>query len=582
MNEKAYRSYYTPGGYDDTWLDNRKADYDSNRVFYYMAIPENLARGSDFGVFKKLKELTPAEDAKLQEVIRKIFGLSAYDTRSVCADMEKYSDYIGNKEWAVVLHTLFKICEGDPARLTKVVKQFYENYANACWEDMETFRAVDKAFREHNGYSQAETSAENQENYKNNYIAELMRVHGPIILDIVKSYEHSGAAELTEAVSGTLQELLNTKMEFRVVDENIAPDENGDRFSGSKYALDYNYLEGNDKGSETGYDKYRVTMKFAKGNKPVKAPVFLPNIKYSENDTMTQCDPYLYYPHWQNFMPRYEGFYKKDNDVVFTCTVYHYLLMGAPDTMIFTDVSNPGSQDVPVPFTIPDTGEDGKIHVTVTIPKTDNTKRLFYYDSNVRKGQDNGDSQFRTSGYGNLENSLSKAFENWTCELNGNEFKIYGTATVSADEYVYLYQYRDEGSAGGSSAATFEINVTINNSTKQGSCSLKATVTESVSIDESWHETSQYLMKQSTSVNNTWEIKAENQLVTVEVKGDTIYINCSMQASVTRHEKVKKQQFVKGPYSDGWTEVDPNSSSNNVDKTGDYIKTISLTVNGIQ
>lgn len=351
VNEQVYREYYTP-------------EYGNPRTFYYMSLPEDIEPNKKVGVIKKISALSSDEDALLSKTINKLYGLRGYNTRGIAADAEKYKSNSFNMEWTLVLHTLYSICENQPDKLTKIVKEFYTNYANACFDDGgKTYKELNESYRKQKNYSSDfvyKTLEGDKQNYISNYTSEMMKCHAPLINDLNDTFLNKAKAGFSELATEELRDLMNTRMEFRVFDEAVGTS-NRDFFR-STYAVDYHSIEGNSGAEKTGLKSYNLPMRFENSLNPVNGPIFLPNIK--SGDKIHRASTYDYFKYSDNLIPRYIA---SRNNVVFSCTFYHYLLMGAPDSMVFRDVKDKDAKDITEFFDLPMPDKTGVIRVNITV-----------------------------------------------------------------------------------------------------------------------------------------------------------------------------------------------------------------------
>ena len=347
VNERVYREYYSP-------------EYGSARRFYYISVPENADPKKKTGVIKKIKDLSPQQDVVLQKLINSYGGLSGYNTMGIAADAENYKNNYINQEWAIALKALYYVNEKQPDKIVETVKEFYNNYAEACFSDgWNTYNQLDKDYRKRKGYYDGfvmKTTETDKTNFIKNYMNEMMKTHAPIIKDINETFSHKAKAGMAELVSDQLSDLMNTKMEFRVIDETAGESRND--FYRSVYAVDYKSIPENRNAVEKGIADYNLPMRF----EDVTGPLILPSIFDKNRFHPSKTDDYLNYT--DNFIPRYNS---KNGNVVFTCSFYHYMLMGLPDNMIFRDVGREDDKGISVPIELKEPDKDGVIHITLNV-----------------------------------------------------------------------------------------------------------------------------------------------------------------------------------------------------------------------
>jgi hypothetical protein len=74
---------------------------------------------------------------------------------------------------------------------------------------------------------------------------------------------------------------------------------------------------------------------------------------------ITRGDSTWYYPFNEAFIPQLQS-----DNVIFQCTFYHYLMMGAPTVLVLHDIDGKLS-DIPIYFELPDPEPDGSFIVNI-------------------------------------------------------------------------------------------------------------------------------------------------------------------------------------------------------------------------
>lgn len=156
----------------------------------------------------------------------------------------------------------------------------------------------------------------------------------------------------------------NTQPVFHVKDLTLDEDKT---FDDSRYCIDWKTIDEN-KGFKGLYnsDELITPMRFGENPEPVLLPMVW-------QDTLSPRKPSInkkenYYTYKDTFLPGAQ----KGTEVVYTCTLYHYMMMGAPKEMLFRDVSDKYSQAFSVPFTVPQYEKGDKvIDVWIEIPGND-------------------------------------------------------------------------------------------------------------------------------------------------------------------------------------------------------------------
>ena len=354
VNESVYREYYTP-------------EYGAARKFYYISVPSDADPKKKNGIIKKIKDLSPQQDAILQKLINRYGGLTGYNTFGIAADVENNKNNPINMEWALALNALYYVNEKQPDKILQTVKEFYTNYASACFNDgWNTYNQLDKDYRKRKGYYDKfvmKTTDSDKENFIINYTNDMMKTHAPLIKDINETFAHKAKAGMAELVSDELCDLMNVKMEFRVIDEAVG-DSRKDFFR-SVYAVDYKSVSGNSNAVQNGFKDYQLPMRFDS----VSGPIILPSIFTNGSYHAASTDDYLACT--DNFIPRYN---KKNDNLVFTCRFYHFLLMGLPDFMIFHNLKDKDANDIMVPIDLKEPDKNGVMRITLNVKGQSNNK----------------------------------------------------------------------------------------------------------------------------------------------------------------------------------------------------------------
>ena len=145
---------------------------------------------------------------------------------------------------------------------------------------------------------------------------------------------------------------MNRYMLFHVEDEAL----NAGREGKKKLTFDKSsYSRFSDEKSKMDYFNEHYIWFYMKNPKTaereyITGPQFKPANRSINDYTLTDFQPYPI----------------KDSDIVFACTKYHYLQMGAPDGIMFIGDDSAMMPDIPVDFTIPKS-DDLLINVMITI-----------------------------------------------------------------------------------------------------------------------------------------------------------------------------------------------------------------------
>ena len=373
--ERNYREYYSAGGF-------------SRRFFYDEPAYANLEYGINgaVGNIRPIGALSPEQNQKLKKLINEdlktlygMGGIRGEDTRSKTV----------NQEWYAVMGFIMRALKDEPQKIGPAVQEFYRNYTEACW-DMgdDRFLEFSKTAMEARGEDPNAARLPSEEKSSEKAFSEILEKelfikHQAMFLDIVRYYEHQDQIAVNKMIRTELVPLLNTPMEFTVEDQTLKnPSEfkksvfNKERKSTGVFGV-YQTENGRYTDFSTQFlSPMNFCVKDPNGEYAhVYRPVFMPSVNFSKN--YQEFENYVvglsllkgfyedYYPAKSNFLP---AFTDKKGNVVFRCTYYHYLMMGAPTAMAFRDVDEKDGGEIIVPFEIPSRPDsDGKFRVNIQV-----------------------------------------------------------------------------------------------------------------------------------------------------------------------------------------------------------------------
>ena len=157
------------------------------------------------------------------------------------------------------------------------------------------------------------------------------------------------AQEVQKLLEATLEKQLNQVLVFHVQDQDA------ERFQSSPYCQDFYAYPFNEDWRLTFDDVFDLNDEGPTGadyaDPELMLPMYFENVKEPLFQPIDQASPAFdpkkpnevqrvsareYYPYLDNFLPRAGAYHGLDEeDVVFKCTLYHYLMMGAPTSMVF-------------------------------------------------------------------------------------------------------------------------------------------------------------------------------------------------------------------------------------------------------
>ena len=238
-----------------------------------------------------------------------------------------------NAGWANAFVEIIRAYPGEASCLEKVLDELYYGYAGVFWELPD--EAIYAFKRDYKATADIEwvTDTEKQQMISD-YVAELKIQTRPILQEAAKTVQREEYKEQLKKMKNQTVPLLNTQLVFHVQDSGLAA---GESFRNSVYYYDWTTAKENRglDGKNGKFALYKVSMQFEDAQKPLFVPV-----DYSGEEG----DFRKYYPYSLEggFLPKMP--FSKDSDVVFKCTFYHYMMMGCPKAMIFTNMKDPNAK----------------------------------------------------------------------------------------------------------------------------------------------------------------------------------------------------------------------------------------------
>ena len=303
--------------------------------------------------------------------------------------------YSSGKGFGEAFSMLCDFSKGDKEYLDTLIDELYNEYANVFWklsaEKHQEAAAyifnelgIEGTFNEPDSY--AEKSV-----YIENFVHELQSNTEKYLAKA----EETAIAKTKDAhislIKNTLVPMLNTKLVFKVTDKSLAA---GETFDKSDYARnplkkgnsDFKHLKTPD------YSRLRTYMSFDGINTP----------KFTPGNAAVS----LYYPATDSFLPQA----RENSDVVFECTLYHYLMMGAPDHMSFYETTSADEakykeKSISVKMIFPEkltVGKKNTITIEIADKKADFTDILGIWEVKDYNGYDRVAHWFTQDEEGNL------------------------------------------------------------------------------------------------------------------------------------------------------------------------------------
>ncbi len=275
------------------------------------------------------------------------------------------------KGFAAAFSKLIELYADDTEYLETILDEFYRSVAGAFWKLPEGTLTMPGAMvyflQDHCGLGSDPYLLPRVEQIRlsDSYVMKLKIDTTEILENVAKRFQRKSCEELIRRLENEFLPVLNRQLVFHVADGALAP---GQTFADSVYCVDWQTINSNwryrslpDGEGSVFDDGFRTPMRFDRATEPKFLPLDYGGNVISERN---------YYPYTPNFIPRAN----KKNDVVFRCTYYHYLMMGAPKQMVFLDLKSgketKASIDIPK-FNVKDASRPADIYVTVNGKKLD-------------------------------------------------------------------------------------------------------------------------------------------------------------------------------------------------------------------
>ena len=279
----------------------------------YINVSAKHAFASDLdGRMLKPPSMDDADYKKFEKDMRKVPGLSGKP-----------------KTWVPAFASILKIYEDRPEMVPVIIDELYEKYARSyfdipkkertAWQEKANKKlAIDMS--KYVSLSHTETD----ETVKTK-IQQMKAKTAQVLMETYKDFSTSRLTGIKSYIRNNIDKVLNAQIVFRVKDESLSDEQT---FADSRYAVDFRSIEKNQKYIKAKqFDKVLSPMRFT----GVNGPLFVPRVSGGKQGSAKN-----YYPYKSNFLPKVtEG-----SDIVFTCTLYHWLMMGCPTAMNFYNVKD--------------------------------------------------------------------------------------------------------------------------------------------------------------------------------------------------------------------------------------------------
>lgn len=330
---------------------------------------------TSYAVIEKLETPTPKQNEQFKQLVNTEMeklngsgGFHGFDPRTGVTNDFK---------WACAY--LFSVLQDTPKKIGPAFTEFYQKYAEAIFYNLTDaeYLSFCRAAMAQRGEDAASASlpwtndtekAAIRKEYTDRLVKEMFAETSDLFLYFSVMAQHQAQLVVDEQIRNEILPLLNTAVEITVEDKSL---DNPKDFSKSIYCaeprrtgIDTKYTAPDGTVYEDNF-KYQYDYPLSFWTKSggsyarVDAPVFLPSelvggtVNYSTGKYKTlllhTCSYDKFYPAQDNFVP---DLIDGTSNVVFRCSYFNYLLMGAPTVMGFKDVSAKNSEIRYVDFTV--------------------------------------------------------------------------------------------------------------------------------------------------------------------------------------------------------------------------------------
>lgn len=339
---------------------------------------------------------------------------------------KEFSSFINSKKglrtdtykgFAAAFSKLMELYADQPEQLETIFDDFYRSVAGAFWKlpvkETQGARGQGPRYKfldeyKYLGKDPYNLQASKQIRISDSYIKKL-RVDTVGILDnVTYRYQRKACDVVMQKMEKEVLPILNRTLVFHVIDEAVG---SGKTFADSVYCVDWQSINSNRKyrslpdGESIFDDKFKTPMWFEGADGPVFLPI---DSDGGENSVRN------YWPYTPGFLPQAN----KKSDIVFRCTYYHYMMMGAPKKMVFKDL-NSGKEikaDIEIPEIDPKDGNRvTDVYITVNgkkeIPQLQLMLEYLHIDgspeNNLVEVFPNGEVRFTLAPLDDYRNGLS-------------------------------------------------------------------------------------------------------------------------------------------------------------------------------
>lgn len=475
--EEMYLQYYTGSCY--------RIDFGSSAVLY------PSVRGSEFR-YLTMEMGETMDDADLEKIKKAVNRKGLKITTSPTGKSPSFSP-----GWADALTAILKTCSDDPEYLSQALDNFYFSYAWAFWnmpeDKQEAF--IHAAFWLGGEEGEAASlerlrsaSAADRLKITNAFVDQLKAGTYEILRDAVAKIQHESCKNLQKEVERQLLPILNTRLVFHVEDTALT---GGETLQQSIYGENWRSIPENARfaAEEPGlrFDDPSLITPMRFGGNP--HPLFLPLIPRDTRDPSKDSYNKLewYYPYTPEFLPEVPA----SGDVVYRCTYYHYLMMGAPDTMLFKETEDrenyPYNLWVPADIKLPKMTGQKKADITIKVEGGKRQERRAVICEGLELKRDallEPDYSYPGGSFSELLHEANPAAGSVSISKEG-----VVTITVSATELSdsYYSSYYEENVERSASRGGFTVRGRITEESGYEISGILTEVPDSIRVEQKWY-----------------------------------------------------------------------------------------------
>ncbi len=250
------------------------------------------------------------------------------------------------ENFAKALKAIYDTYATKPKELDAAVAQFYSDYAYLFWNGLTEAERDDFCYREYQGepfirHEWMDPSQETIDRYAQKVIARAVSESEPVLRAFARDALFDMQNKLYNTLKREVEPYINEKLTFVVRDHGLEDEET---FDDSPYATH--------------------EIRFADRTSPQFTPRFVDPAAYTD----------------EKLNPRA----RKDSDIIYECTMYHYIMMGCPTRLTFSGDPDADLPEVNIDFLL----DGGQVYIEIESPKTQTASILSFAAAQQPDGED--------------------------------------------------------------------------------------------------------------------------------------------------------------------------------------------------